>query len=58
MTTATHLKVGNVVRGLENFTNQNGVAYPAGICSKTVGSIGVFLGKVTIPPGAHEGASP
>ena len=55
MTTATQLKVGSVVRGSETFTNQKGVAYPAGICSETVGSTGVFLGKVPIPPG---GASP
>lgn len=31
MTTATQLKVGSVVRGSENFTNQKGVAYPTGI---------------------------
>jgi len=55
MTKATQLKVGSAVRGLENFTNQNEVAFPAGICSETAGSTGVFLGKVTIPPGGARG---
>jgi uncharacterized RmlC-like cupin family protein len=66
MATAAELKVGSVVRGSENFMSQQGTVYPPGICAETVGSTGVFLGKVTIPPGgrtrahlheAHESAA-
>jgi uncharacterized RmlC-like cupin family protein len=58
MTPATQLKVGSLVGGLENCTNQNAVPCLARIGSETVGSKGVIPGKVTIPPGVQESASP
>jgi len=56
MAAAADVKVGSVVRGSENFTSQQGAVYPPGICAETVGSTGVFLGKVTIPPGSRTKA--
>ena len=53
---AAELKFGCVVRGSENFTSEQRAVYPPGICAETVGSVGAFLGKVTIPPGSRTRA--
>ena len=49
------LKVGGVLRGSEGFTSRQGTVHPSAICAETVGATGVFLGKVTIPPGGRTG---
>jgi len=53
MTTAAQLRVGSIARGSERFTNQEGMEYPLAISAETVRTTGVFLGKVTIPPGGR-----
>lgn len=49
-------RTGRVVRGASPYESQQGTAYAPGISAETVGARGVFLGLVTLPPGARTKA--
>jgi uncharacterized RmlC-like cupin family protein len=50
-----------VVRSVESYEGKQGPFYAGGICTETVGSHGIWFGKITMPPGTrtkahvHEG---
>ena len=49
-------KLGIVVRGSESYESKQGAVYAPGVSAETVGSQSLFLGKVTLPPGARTKA--
>ncbi len=48
--------VGRVVRGGESYVGKQGPRYTPGVSAETVGSQGLWLGSVTLPPGGRTKA--
>ncbi|BCG02996.1 hypothetical protein PPGU19_075640 (plasmid) [Paraburkholderia sp. PGU19] len=52
-TTSPRAKVGRVVRGGASYMSQQGSVHAPGISKETVGSEVLYLGVVSVPPGAE-----
>lgn len=48
---STKPNVGSVVRSGETYQGKQGPDYTPGISAESVGSVGLWLGSVTLPPG-------
>ena len=56
ITASRESETGKVVRGSGSHESKQGAVYAPGISAETVGSKALFLGKVTLPPGARTKA--
>lgn len=52
----TDASVGRVVHGGESYVGKQGPSYSPGVSAETVGSHGLWLGSVTLPPGGRTKA--
>jgi len=52
----TDASVGRVVRAGESYVGKQGPRYTPGVSAETVGSQGLWLGSVTLPPGGRTRA--
>ena len=53
---STDASVGRVVNGGESYVGKQGPTYTPGVSAETVGSRGLWLGSVTLPPGGRTKA--
>ncbi len=53
---STDASVGRVVRGGESYVGKQGPSYTPGVSAESVGSRGLWLGSVTLPPGGRTKA--
>jgi len=51
MEAGTGAMIGRVVRAGESYAGKQGPNYTPGVSAQTVGSLGLWLGCVTLPPG-------
>ena len=56
MEATTRMKIGRVVRAGEPYAGKQGPNYTPGVSAETVGSQGLWLGSVVIPPGGRTKA--
>jgi uncharacterized RmlC-like cupin family protein len=56
MEATTRVKIGRVVRAGEPYAGKQGPNYTPGVSAETVGSQGLWLGSVVIPPGGRTRA--
>jgi uncharacterized RmlC-like cupin family protein len=56
MEAATGAKIGRVVPAGERYRGKQGLDYTPGISAETVGSDGLWLGSVVLPPGGRTTA--
>ena len=56
MEAATRAKIGRVVPAGERYQGKQGLDYTPGVSAETVGSEGLWLGSVVLPPGGRTKA--